>query len=179
MSRPLLGGQFTSRINLNLRERHGFTYGARATWSYRRGEGPFSAGAGVFTAKTDSSVTEFLTRAEGHPRPALGAPGRDRDGEERADPRVSAPSRRPTTASRVVLCGAGVLRAARDRDQQLQPAIAEVTPEEVTRVANKYIVPENLAVVIVGDLAKIRPGMEALAVGPIKVLDADGKEVTP
>ena len=57
--------------------------------------------------------------------------------------------------------------------------IAEVTPEEVTRVAKKYIVPESLAVVIVGDVAKIRPGMEALAVGPIKVLDADGKEVTP
>ena len=49
-----LGGQFTSRVNLNLRERHGFTYGARSSISYRRGPGPLAASAGVFTAKTDS-----------------------------------------------------------------------------------------------------------------------------
>jgi predicted Zn-dependent peptidase len=55
-----LGGQFSSRVNLNLRERHGFTYGARSSWAFRRGDGPFVAGAGVFTAKTDSSLTEFL-----------------------------------------------------------------------------------------------------------------------
>src|SRR5262249_53320599 len=68
----LLGGQFTSRVNLNLRERHGFTYGARTAWAFRRGDGPFYASAGVFTAKTDSSVVEFMRELKDlrGPRPA-------------------------------------------------------------------------------------------------------------
>jgi len=56
----LLGGQFSSRINLNLREAKGYTYGARSSLGFRRGDGPFVASAGVFTAKTDSSLIEFL-----------------------------------------------------------------------------------------------------------------------
>jgi len=53
-----------------------------------------------------------------------------------------------------------------------------VTPEEVTRVAEKYIAPDHLEIVVVGDLAKIRPGIEALRLGPVSVRDADGREVT-
>jgi zinc protease len=52
----MLGGQFTSRINLNIREKRGFTYGARSGFSFQKGAGPFAASAGVFTDKSDSSV---------------------------------------------------------------------------------------------------------------------------
>jgi zinc protease len=54
-----LGGQFSSRLNLNLREKHGFTYGARSGFSFNKHPGPFVASAGVTTAKTDSSLQEF------------------------------------------------------------------------------------------------------------------------
>jgi len=56
--------------------------------------------------------------------------------------------------------------------------IGQVTPEDITRVAAKYIDPANLTVVVVGDIAKIRSGLEALALGPVKVLDSDAKEVS-
>ena len=55
--------------------------------------------------------------------------------------------------------------------------VGRVMPEDVTRVAGKYVSPEHLAIVVVGDLGKIRPGIEALNLGPITVLDTDGKPV--
>jgi predicted Zn-dependent peptidase len=55
--------------------------------------------------------------------------------------------------------------------------IARVQPDDVTRVGTKYLAPENLTIVVVGDLAKIRAGVEALSLGPVSVLDADGKPV--
>jgi predicted Zn-dependent peptidase len=174
----LLGGQFTSRVNLNLRERHGFTYGARTSWSFRRGEGPFYAGAGVFTAKTDSSVTEFLAELKDlrGPRPAT------REETEMAKNALirSYPRRLETNAGVAsVLAELAFHGLTESEIGDYNRHVAEVTPEEITRVAAKYIAPESLAVVVVGDLAKIRPGLESLALGSVTVLDADGQEVTP
>ncbi len=56
----VLGGQFASRLNMNLREKHGFTYGARSGFTFNKQAGPFVASAAVTTAKTDSSIREFL-----------------------------------------------------------------------------------------------------------------------
>src|SRR2546430_17170125 len=56
----ILGGAFTSRLNQNLRETHGYTYGAFSQFSAGRLAGPFVASASVVTAKTDSSLIEFL-----------------------------------------------------------------------------------------------------------------------
>src|SRR5262249_7428536 len=56
----ILGGSFTSRLNQNLRETHGYTYGANSSFQMRRLAGPFAAAASVVTAKTDSSLIEFF-----------------------------------------------------------------------------------------------------------------------
>src|SRR5690606_20181225 len=56
----ILGGSFTSRLNTNLRETHGYSYGAGSSFAMRRGQGPFLASSAVFTAKTDSAVVEFF-----------------------------------------------------------------------------------------------------------------------
>jgi zinc protease len=61
----MLGGSFVSRVNLNLREAKGYTYGARTSFDYRRGAGPFTASAGVQTAVTKESVYEFLKELRG------------------------------------------------------------------------------------------------------------------
>ncbi|HZH34780.1 MAG TPA: pitrilysin family protein, partial [Pyrinomonadaceae bacterium] len=61
----LLGGQFSSRVNMNLREEKGYTYGARTSFDWRRGAGPFSASAGVQTAVTRESIDEFLKELKG------------------------------------------------------------------------------------------------------------------
>jgi predicted Zn-dependent peptidase len=88
----LLGGQFNSRINLNLREAKGYTYGARSSLGFRRGDGPFVASAGVFTAKTDSSLIEFPRELEDI-RAAARDPGGDGAGQEPVDPLLPAATR--------------------------------------------------------------------------------------
>ncbi|MGH7731420.1 MAG: M16 family metallopeptidase [Candidatus Eiseniibacteriota bacterium] len=172
-----LGGQFTSRVNLNLREKHGFTYGARSTITYRRGPGPLVAGAGVFTAKTDSSLVEFLGELKDirGPRPLTA--------EETAAARNQLirgyPRRFETTDATIGVLADLALYGLPDSEiGNFLSQVARVKPEDVTRVASKYVSPEHLAIVVVGDLAKVRPGIEALHLGPISVLDADGKPVT-
>ena len=61
----ILGGQFSARLNMNLREDKGYTYGARSGWSFRRGAGPFDASAQVQTAVTKESVMEFMKELNG------------------------------------------------------------------------------------------------------------------
>ncbi len=61
----ILGGQFSARVNMNLREDKGYTYGARTGFSFRKGAGPFSASAGVQTAVTKESVIEFMKELNG------------------------------------------------------------------------------------------------------------------
>ncbi len=56
----MLGGQFSSRINLNIRESKGYTYGARSSFTFLRGRGPWMASSGVVSAKTDSALVEFM-----------------------------------------------------------------------------------------------------------------------
>lgn len=172
----ILGGQFSSRINLNLRESKGYTYGARSGWSFNRGDGPFVASAGVFTAKTDSSLVEFL--------------------RELRDIR----STRPPTAEEIEFAKGVLIRAYPRRietngavaaqladlaffglpESELSTyltRIAAVKPADVSRVARRYLHPDQFTVVVVGDLAQIRTGVEALGLGPVTVLDADGLAV--
>lgn len=171
-----LGGQFTSRVNLNLREKHGFTYGARSAINFRRGAGPLVAGAGVFTAKTDSSLTEFLNELKDirGPRPLSEA-----ETEAARNSILRGYPRRFETpdATIGVLSELALYDLPDSEISNFLTQVANVKPADVTRVASKYLSPEQLAVVVVGDLAKIRPGIEALNLGPIHVLDSDGKPV--
>ncbi len=171
-----LGGQFTSRVNLNLREKHGFTYGARSNISYRRGPGPLVASAGVFTAKTDSSLVEFLNELKDirGPRPLTA--------EETESARNAIvrgyPRRFETTEATIGVLADLALYGLPDSEiSNFLSQVGRVKPEDATRVASKYVSPEHLAIVVVGDLAKVRSGIEALNLGPITVLDTDGKPV--
>ncbi len=168
-----LGGAFTSRINLNIREAKGYTYGARTGMTFSRGDGPFVASAGVFTAKTDSSLIEFM--------------------KEIRDVRAG----RPLTAEETEFAKASLIRAY-PRGLETNAGVAatladiaffklpesEITgyldklrlvkPADITRVSRKYLAPDSSVIVVVGDLAKIQPAIEALHLGPITVLGADG-----
>ncbi len=171
-----LGGQFTSRVNLNLRERHGFTYGARSNISYRRGPGPLMAAAGVFTAKTDSSLVEFLgeLRDIRGPRPLSAA---ETEAARNAILR-GYPRRFETADATIQVLGELALYGLPDSEiGNFLSQVERVTPEDATRVAERTISPEHLAIVVVGDLARVRAGIEALDLGPITVLDSDGKPI--
>ncbi len=168
----LLGGQFTSRINLNLREDKGFTYGARSGFSYNRGPGPFVASAGVFTAKTDSSLIEFMKELRDirGSRPATEAEVSFARGSlVQSYPRMIETN--SGVASRLAeLAFFGLPPAELARYPE---AIEAVTTADVARVAKEYLHPDNAVIVVVGDLATIRAGIEALKLGPVTIVDED------
>ncbi len=93
----ILGGAFSSRLNLNLREKHGYTYGAASSFDMRMTAGPFAAMAGVQTDKTKRVAAGVLQRAERHPAAGSGRRARAREELRRAADFLAG-SRRPATS---------------------------------------------------------------------------------
>ena len=168
----LLGGQFTSRINLNLREDKGYTYGARSGFSFDRGPGPFVASAGVFTAKTDSSLIEFMKELRDirTSRPATEAEVNFAKGSlVQSYPRmIETNSGVASRLAELAFFGLPPSELARYPEQ-----IEAVTIADVTRVAKEYLHPDNAVIVVVGDLSTIRGGIDALRLGPVTVVPGD------
>lgn len=171
----ILGGSFSSRLNQNLRETRGWTYGAGSGFSYRPVPGPFRASAAVRTDVTDSSLMEFkreiirmrdslvdpaeLQRAQAYL--ALGLPG---DFE---------------TTGQVAGQISGMLRFGQPFTywNGYVQNVMKVTRADVQRVARLYVDPAHMTIVIVGDLAKIKTGVEATHIGPVEVRDDVGNAV--
>jgi zinc protease len=165
----LLGGSFGSRLMQNLREKHGYTYGANSSFAYRRAAGPFTASAEVVTAKTDSALSEFM--------------------KELNAIRDTVPSDELARAKRFLQLGLPQgFETTRGIALQLLPLvtydlpldfyntavqrIGAVTQGDVQRVARQYIDPSKLTLVIVGDRKVIESGLRALNPGTIVVRDA-------
>ena len=170
----VLGGQFSSRINLNLREDKGYTYGANSSFAYRLGPGPFQAGGSVQTDVTKEALSELmkeLTDVTG-PRPVT-------DAElEFAKDRIvrGLPARFETTASVAGTLADLVLYSLPDDEFTTLPArVAAVTKDEVNRVAKQYIHPDRLTVLVVGDRSKVEGPIKALPFAKVvNVLDTEG-----
>jgi len=169
----ILGGAFTSRLNQNLRETHGYTYGAGSAFSLRRAGGPFVAQASVVTAKTDSSLIEFLKELR-----------RIRD--------EAVPAAELEKAKQYIILGlpgdfettAGAAFRFRDLLVYGLPLdyyggyvdrINAVSAADVQRVARRYIDPDRFDIVIVGDRSQIEAGLKALNEGPIVYRDLWGQ----
>jgi predicted Zn-dependent peptidase len=160
----VLGGQFVSRINLNLREEKGFTYGARTSFDFRRMPGPFSLQVSVQTAATAEAVHESI--------------------REIAALRDS----RPVTSEELSLAVAALTRGysrnfetaeqlARAATQlalydlpdayfdEFVPKILAITVDDVTRAARQYLHPDRLTTLIVGDYGVIGTDLPGLGLG--------------
>jgi zinc protease len=166
----VLGGSFSSRLNLNLREDKGYTYGASSSFDMRLAPGPFTAGAGVQTDKTSESLQEFFKELNAIRQPVPA------DELARAKNYVSLrfPGGFETTGdiSRR-LEEAIVYRLPDAYFSSYVDGIERVTAGDVQRTAERYIQPDQVAVVIVGDLKVIEPGIRALNLGPINTLTID------
>jgi len=166
----ILGGSFTSRLNMNLREKHGYTYGAGSRFEFRPLAGPFVAAASVQTAVTDSSLVEFINELKGILAPI---PLSD---VERAKNYValSFPSdfqsvgQIASQLEELVIYG-----LPDDYFNRYTERILAVTPADVERVAGKYVTLDNLAFVIVGDRKEIGQSVTALKIAPEKFLTVD------
>jgi predicted Zn-dependent peptidase len=175
----ILGGAYTSRLNYNLRETHGYTYGAGSGFGLRRSAGPFIASAEVVTAKTDSALIEFM--------------------KELRTIRDTVPADELAKAKKYLQLGLpGSLETTQGIATEFLPLIAygipldffdtavqqygAVTQADVQRVARQYVNPDKLTIVLVGDRKVIEPGIRALKPGDIvtrDVRDVLGAPPTP
>ncbi len=174
----MLGGQFVSRVNLNLREDKGYTYGARTSFDYRRGAGPFAASAGVFTNVTKESVAEFLKELRGV-RGEIPITEKELEFSKQAIIRgfprgFETPGQLANRLSDVVLHN-----LPDNYFNSYIQNVRAVTLPDVQRVANRYLDPSRMAILVVGDRKVIEPGLRSMeAVGAtITFVDTDGRPV--
>jgi zinc protease len=174
----MLGGQFVSRINLNLREDKGYTYGARTTFDYRRGAGPFLASAPVATNVTKESVAELLKELRGI-RGDIPITEKELEYSKQAIIRgfprgFETPGQMANRLSDVVLYD-----LPDDYFNSYIQKVRAVTLDDVQRVANRYLDPAKMAIVVVGDRKVIEPGLRSLEpVGTtVTFVDTEGKPV--
>jgi zinc protease len=170
-----LGGLFSSRINLNLREQHGYTYGAFAFFQYRRGPGPFLAGSSVRADVTAPAVHEIFNELEKMRSSEMTADelAVSKDSFARSLPGLFETSQFATNAVRNLF----VYNLPLDYYNTLPGKISGVTAADALRVAKQYLAPEKMVVVAVGDRAKIQPELEKLGLGPVEVRDVNGQAV--
>ncbi len=166
----VLGGSFTSRLNQNLREEHGYAYGANSRFDMRRAPGPFFAAANVQTDKTAESVTEIFNELAAIRSPiaadelakaknylALGFPGAFETIEDLA-----------ARIEELAIYGLPDRYYA-----DYTAAIGGVTAATVQRAATAHIEPDTLAVVVVGDRTRIEGGIRALNLGPVRIVGVE------
>jgi zinc protease len=166
----ILGGSFSSRLNMNLREAHGYAYGAGSGFDMRASAGPFAASAGVQTDKTAESLKEFFNELNGILKPIPA------DELARAKNYVALrfPSGFETTSDiSLKLEDLIVYHLPEDYFSRYVQNIQAVTAADVQQVAPKYIQPDRFAVVVVGDRKTIEPAIKALNLGNIKAMTID------
>jgi predicted Zn-dependent peptidase len=165
----LLGGQFVSRINLKLREEKAYTYGARTGFDWRRGLSPFVLQTSVHTVSTAHAITDAIGELDG----VRGS--------------------RPPTRDELVLAKASLTRGyprSFETAQQVARSVAQlalydlpdtyfaefvpkvnaVSEDDVTRAAERYLSPEKLSTLIVGDHSVIADSLGTLGLGTPSVL---------
>jgi zinc protease len=146
----VLGGQFVSRINTNLRERKGYTYGARTTFDFRRGRGPFVLHASVQPDATDDAIREAISELEAirRERPVTGDElALGRAAVTRGYPRNFETAEQVTRA----IAQLALYDLPDDYFTRFVPTVMALTPEDLTRAAYEHIHPERLVTVVVGD----------------------------
>jgi zinc protease len=171
-----LGGQFSSRLNLNLREKHGFTYGARSGFSFNKHPGPFVASAGVTTAKTDSSLQEFAfeidrMHSEGIAADELSFVKKGFAGNFALN--FETPGQIAGAMQNIVLHN-----LPENYYETFLQNIDKVTIEDIRRVAQKYLDSSRMAFVVVGDVKVVREGSEKLGLGETVLCDVEGNRST-
>lgn len=171
-----LGGAFASRINMNLREQHGYTYGARSEYSFYRDGGAFSAGGLVRTNVTGDAARQLMSEIASFPT----HPSTPEELKQAKEARIqSLPGAFETTYS-IAGSLAGIFINDRPLDYfaTLPAKYEAVTAEDVARVARQDLHPNHLIIVAAGDRARIEQQLKDADLGPIELRDINGNLVT-
>jgi zinc protease len=168
-----LGGLFSSRINMNLREQHGYTYGANSQFSFRRAPGPFQIASGVRTDVTAPAVNEIFKEVRG----MIDQPASEEELQKAKDSLAnSLPGAFESSANAVGnFSNVFVYNLGLDYYTRYAQQVNAVTWEQALGAAKKYLVPGNMVVIAVGDRAKIEPELKKLNLGAVEIRDAEGK----
>ena len=144
----LLGGKFTSRINLNLRERHGFTYGASSRFVDRRSRGPFVVSAAVTTSATGRAAQEVL----GELRRIRAEPVSQTELDETRNYLlgVFAYGLQTVEGLHARLDEIALFDLPLDTPARYLAEVAAIRPAEIARLAQEHLLPEEALVVAVG-----------------------------
>jgi zinc protease len=171
----ILGGLFSSRINLNLREAHAYTYGAHSGFDWRRGAGPFVVDTAVRTDVTADAAREIVREIE-----------RVRETEV-SDAELSLatdylsgvfPIRYETTAATAnALANLEIFELPADYFDRYRERIQAVTRADVLRVAREHLKPDALQLVAVGDPDVVEAQLDQAGFGSVTVCDTDGEPV--
>lgn len=160
----VLGGQFVSRINMNLRENKGFTYGARTSFDFRRAPGPFVLQASVQSEATADAVREAIgeLRAIRGEKPVTRA--------ELETGRAAFTRGYPRSFETADQVGRAAVQLALyglpdDYFTTFVPKVLALTEDDITRAAAAHLDPSRLLTVIVGDRDKIGPSLQRLELG--------------
>jgi zinc protease len=171
----ILGGGGSARLFNNLREDKGYTYGAYSRFVFRRGAGPFSASAEVQTAVTKESVVEFMKELNGI-RGAIPVTQTELENNKQGLIRRYPSNFETIGAISNQLSNLIVYGLPDTYFNDYIQKINAVTAEDVSRVANKYLDPAKMSIVIVGDRKVIEDKLKQLGYS-ITILDADGNPV--
>jgi predicted Zn-dependent peptidase len=169
----ILGGMFQSRLNADIREQKGYSYGVSSRFAYGHGPGAFQAGGEIVTAKTDSALLEFVKHLKGI---RGDIPVTD---EELATAKSKLIQQLPDRFESVEstagsITGLYLDGLPKDYYQKYQENVQDVTKADLQRVANQYLDPAHMAIVIVGDRKTIETPLRALNIAPVSILDVDG-----
>lgn len=166
----ILGGSFASRLNQNLREEHGYTYGAGSYFSFLKEAGPMGARAAVQTDVTDSALVEFFRELNGIHEPIA------EDEIERAKNYAALGfPRNFQTVSRIAdeLSEMVLYNLPKDYFNNYIDNILSVSKDQIMDAAEKYIVPGEFKIIVVGDREAIEAGIRKLNLGEIKILEIE------
>jgi zinc protease len=168
----LLGGTFTSRLNLNLREKHGFTYGVRSRFAFRSRPGPFEVSTAVGNEVTAPAVGEILGELE---RLVAGGPTAD-EVESTRDFAAGVFGLQIETVDQIAtrLTHLLVYRLDDGYFHSYRGNIRAVTVDQATAALRRSIKPEEAQVVIVGDADQVAAPLEELGLAPVEVVSSDG-----
>ncbi|HEX3694877.1 MAG TPA: pitrilysin family protein [Polyangia bacterium] len=172
MVNAILGGSFTSRLNFNLREQKGYTYGASSGFNFMRHAGAFSARASVFTDVTAASVTEFLNELRGIGERPITA---DELIKARATLLGRAAEALSTTGGLAATFGEiSLYDLPLDEPGRFVAQMDQQDAASLQALAARHIDADRMGIVIVGNRSAIEPGLRALGLPAPELRDADG-----
>ncbi|MCI0708468.1 MAG: insulinase family protein [Ignavibacteriae bacterium] len=166
----ILGGSFSSRLNQNLRETHGYSYGAGSRFDFRPLPGPFLAASAVQTNVTDKALQEFMNELNAILKPVTD------DEMTRAKNYLALgyPEGFQSVGQIAGQLGEMVVyNLPDDYFNKYIPSVLAVTKADVERVAKKYLDPEKVAIILVGDRSVIEQGVRDLNLGQIDLLSIE------